>query len=109
MMEDITLTTDDIIFTPLSDIGANEFDSIEEHKQLLNNEIFDGEALTACLEKVENKSMNASLFNSMQERIYKLGNYVANQTPIQYEVFSEEDLDINLMTDGAVFFNKIIT
>ena len=108
-MADITLTTDDIIFAPLSDIGANEIASIEEHKQLLNNESFDIEALTACLEKVENKSINASLFNLMQERIYKLGNYVANQTPIQYEVFSEEDPDVSLMTNGSVFFNKIIT
>ena len=108
-MADITLTTDDIIFTPLSDIGANEIASIEEHKQLLNNESFDGEALTACLEKVGNKSINASLFNLMQERIYKLGNYVVNQTPIQYEVFSEKDPDVSLMANGAVFFNKIIT
>lgn len=96
----------DIIFTPLSDTGANELDLINEHDNLINNNQF-GDAST--LLSSTDKGIKASLFNYMQERLRALQVFILNEFVAEEgEYYSFNEPNIEEMPEGAVFFIQII-
>lgn len=91
----------DIKFVPLSDVGANDLDIINEHKNLIDNGNYSD--ATALLENESfNKGVRASLFNSFQNKLrqlelYFLNEFVANDD----EYFSIEEPNETFMEENG--------
>lgn len=97
----------DIIFEPLSDIGAEATDLINEHENLINNNQFSD---ASTLLESTTKGFKASLFNLIQERlraleVYLLNTFVADET----EYYSYNEPNVDEMPEGAKFFIQIIS
>lgn len=95
-----------IVFTPLSDTGANELDLINEHDNLINkNQFSDASALSATMDK----GIKASLFTYIQERLRALEVYILNEfVADEGEYYSYNEPNIEEMPENAVFFIQIL-
>ena len=96
----------DITFEPLSDTGANDIDSINEHNELLNNDSF---SYAASLTASVGKGFTASLFNLIQEKLRALEVYILNEfVADEGEYYSYNEPNIDEMPDDAIFFIQIL-
>ena len=91
----------DVEFVPLSDVGANDIEIINEHKKLINDGNYSG--ATALLDEVNfEKGVRASLFNSFQNKLRNLELYFLNSFVAEKdEYFSYEEPDENFMNDNG--------
>lgn len=95
------MNQDDLNFTPHSDAGAKEIETIIEHKNLIeNNQYSDA---TALLNNKDYKlGVRASLLNSIQNKIRKVELYFLNEFVAEKdEYFSIEEPDINFMKENG--------
>ena len=72
------MTKDDISFVPHSDMDIDGVSINEEHKNLIQQGNY-SDATTLLEEQGYNKGFKASLFNSIQNKINVLQNYMQNE------------------------------
>lgn len=91
----------DISFVPLSDVGANDLEIVNEHKNLINNGNYSD--ATALLNNANfEKGVRASLFNSFQNKLRELELYFLNTfVADKDEYFSYEEPDESFMNDNG--------
>lgn len=95
----------DIVFEPHSDMSADEADIVRQHDNLIKNNFDDATELLNNDHYV--KGFRASLFNSIQNKIRKLEEYLLNEFVAEKdEYYSYDEPDIAQMT-GKSFWIQI--
>lgn len=88
-------------FTPHSDVGANEIDIVNQHKNLINEGKF-SDATTLLDNENFEKGVRASLLNSIQNKIRKLQLYLLNEFVAEKdEYFSLEEPNLTFMEENG--------
>lgn len=89
----------DIIFVPHSDVGTNDIEIVNQHKNLINEGKYSD--ATALLEsECFNKGARASLLNSMQNKIRQLQLYFLNEfNPDKDSYISDVEPDEDFMNE----------
>lgn len=93
----------DFIFEPLSDVGANDIDIINEHTNLINNNQF------SAATELTDKGFSAVLFNSLLERVFNLRTYVDSMATKEQIHYSYNEPNVAEMPSTAKLFVKIST
>lgn len=99
-MADLSIA--DFVFEPLSDVGANDIDIINEHTNLIDNNQF------SAATELTDKGFSAALFNSLLERVSNLGTYVGGMTANEQIHYSYNDPNVDEMPSTAKLFVKVI-
>ena len=68
----------ELTFVPHSDVGANEIDIVNQHKNLIDTGNY-SDATTLLDNNDYQKGFRASLFNSIQNRLRSVQEYLLNQ------------------------------
>ena len=68
----------DMIFTPHNDMGAEDTDIVTQHKNLIDSGNY-SDATTLLNNNNYQKGFRASLFNSIQNRLRSVQEYLLNQ------------------------------
>lgn len=88
-------------FVPHSDVGANEIDIVNRHKNLINEGKF-SDATTLLNNENFGKGVRASLLNSIQNKIRKLQLYLLNEfVSDEFEYFSDTEPDAAFMEENG--------
>lgn len=91
----------ELYFKPASDIGANEMDTVQNHKNLISLHKY-SDATSLLTEKDIEKGVRASFLNSIQNKLRKLQLYLLNEfVADEYEYFSDEEPDAKFMEDNG--------
>ena len=99
-MAELSIT--DFVFEPLSDVGANDVDIINEHTNLINNNQF------SAATELTDKGFSAAFFNYLLERVSNLGTYAKETSHDEYIHYSYNDPNVDEMPSTAKLFVKII-
>ena len=91
----------DIVFEPHNDMGAEDIEIVNQHKNLINTGNYSG-ATTLLDNNDYQKGFRASLFNSIQNKIRKLQLYLLNEfVANDDEYFSDTEPDITFMEENG--------
>lgn len=91
----------ELTFVPHSDVGANEIDIVNQHKNLINSGNY-SDATTLLDNQNFEKGVRASLLNSIQNKIRKLQLYLLNEFVAEKdEYFALEEPDITFMQENG--------
>lgn len=91
----------ELTFAPHSDVGANEIDIVNQHKNLINSGNYSDATALLNNENFE-KGVRASLLNSIQNKIRKLQLYLLNEFVAEKdEYFALEEPDITFMEENG--------
>lgn len=91
----------DFSFIPHSDVGANEIDIVNQHKNLINQGQY-SDATTLLDNENFEKGVRASLLNSIQNKIRKLQLYLLNEfVADEFEYFSDTEPDTTFMEENG--------
>ena len=94
-------------FTPHSDVGANEIDIVNQHKNLIDSGNY-SDATTLLNNENFEKGVRASLLNSIQNKIRKLQLYLLNEYFSEKDTYySDEEPSLEFMKEnGYKFWSK---
>ena len=91
----------ELTFVPHSDVGANEIDIVNQHKNLINSGNY-SDAITLLNNENFGKGVRASLLNSIQNKIRKLQLYLLNEFIAEKdEYFSDTEPDTTFMKENG--------
>jgi len=94
----------DIIFEPHSDMSADDVKTVRQHDNLIKNKFYDAAGL---LNNNYAKGFRASIFNSIQNKIRKLEEFLLNEfVPDKDEYYSYDEPDEAQM-EGRSFWIQI--
>lgn len=97
----------DIVFTPYSDIGVNERDSINKHQEHINSNNYNGAASVA---NKTGKGFTASFFNAIRDRIRSFETFLLNKFVAEPgEYYSYNDPNEEEMPEGTELFIQILS
>ena len=97
----------ELTFVPHSDVGANEIDIVNQHKNLINSGNYSDATALLNNENFE-KGVRASLLNSIQNKIRKLQLYLLNEYLSEKDTYySDEEPSLEFMKEnGYKFWSK---
>ena len=95
----------DMIFTPHNDMGAEDTDIVTQHKNLINSGNY-SDATTLLNDNDYQKGFRASLFNSIQNKIHTLQEYLLNEFVANDDEFYSYDEPTAEQMDGKTFWIK---
>ena len=91
----------ELSFVPHSDVGANEIDIVNQHKNLISEGKFSDATALLDNENFE-KGIRASLLNSIQNKVRKLQLYLLNEFVAEEdEYFSDTEPDTAFMEENG--------
>ena len=94
----------DMIFTPHNDMGAEDTDIVTQHKNLIDSGNY-SEATTLLNNNNYQKGFRASLFNSIQNRLRSVQEYLLNQFVAEdNEYYSYEEPTAEFMEENGYKF-----
>ena len=87
----------DIVFEPHNDMSADDIEIVKQHNNLINEGNY-SDATTLLDNNNYQGGFRASLFNSIQNKIHQLQEYLLNTfVANEDEYYSHEEPDINFM------------
>ena len=90
----------DMIFTPHNDMGAEDTDIVTQHKNLIDSGNY-SDATTLLNNNNYQKGFRASLFNSIQNRLRSVQEYLLNQfVADDDEYYSYEEPTVEFMEEN---------
>ena len=95
----------DMIFTPHNDMGAEDTDIVTQHKNLIDSGNY-SDATTLLNNNNYQKGFRASLFNSIQNKIRTLQEYLLNELVANEDEFYSYDEPTAEQMDGKTFWIK---
>lgn len=95
----------DMIFTPHNDMGAEDTDIVTQHKNLIDSGNY-SDATTLLNNNDYQKGFRASLFNSIQNKIRTLQEYLLNELVADEDEFYSYDEPTAEQMDGKTFWIK---
>ena len=94
----------DMIFTPHNDMGAEDTDIVTQHKNLIDAGNY-SDATTLLNDNDYQKGFRASLFNSIQNKIRTLQEYLLNEFAAdEDEFYSYDEPDAEFMEENGYKF-----
>ena len=94
-----------MIFTPHNDMGAEDTDIVTQHKNLIDSGNY-SDATTLLNNNNYQKGFRASLFNSIQNKIRTLQEYLLNEFEADEDEFYSYDEPTAEQMDGKTFWIK---
>ena len=94
-----------MIFTPHNDMGAEDTDIVTQHKNLIDSGNY-SDATTLLNNNNYQKGFRASLFNSIQNKIRTLQEYLLNELVANEDEFYSYDEPTAEQMDGKTFWIK---
>lgn len=94
-----------MIFTPHNDMGAEDTDIVTQHKNLIDSGNY-SDATTLLNNNDYQKGFRASLFNSIQNKIRTLQEYLLNELVADEDEFYSYDEPTAEQMDGKTFWIK---
>ena len=95
----------DMIFTPHNDMGAEDTDIVTQHKNLIDSGNY-SDATTLLNDNDYQKGFRASLFNSIQNKIRTLQEYLLNELVADEDEFYSYDEPTAEQMEGKTFWIK---
>ena len=95
----------DMIFTPHNDMGAEDTDIVTQHKNLIDSGNY-SDATTLLNNNDYQKGFRASLFNSIQNKIRTLQEYLLNELVADEDSYYSYDEPTAEQMDGKTFWIK---
>ena len=94
----------DMIFTPHNDMGAEDTDIVTQHKNLIDSGNY-SDATTLLNNNNYQKGFRASLFNSIQNKIRTLQEYLLNEFVADEDsYYSYDEPDAEFMEENGYKF-----
>ena len=94
----------DMIFTPHNDMGAEDTDIVTQHKNLIDSGNY-SDATTLLDDNNYQKGFRASLFNSIQNKIHILQEYLLNEFVADEDsYYSYDEPDAEFMEENGYKF-----
>ena len=94
----------DIIFEPLNDMSAEDIEIVTQHQNLIDAGSY-SDATTLLDNNNYKKGFRASLFNSIQNKIRKVQEYLLNEFVADDDTYySYEEPDADFMNENGFIF-----
>ena len=95
----------DIVFSPHNDMSNEDTDIVTQHKNLIDSGNY-SDATTLLNDNDYQKGFRASLFNSIQNKIRTLQEYLLNEFAANEDEFYSYDEPTAEQMDGKTFWIK---
>lgn len=97
----------DLLFSPHNDMNANDIETVNRHKNLINQNMYS--AAVNVLESAKyQKGFRAELFNKIQDKVRNLELFILNEFVAKPDEFYSYDEPAENQMEGKIFWIKPI-